>query len=431
MGDRISGKAWRIMHPYHRRPLSAFATTIAAVIALHFCLLAARRAGGTRPPGPGSGRVGPVVSAQRGDLVKLSMADEPKPRRRRRKMLVLLGVGVGAWLVRYRIRERHGLDNKWQHLPAAPQPAPGATPASAAADTAQPSSSPPSPNPVTPEPAQPTAGPVIGPVTAVPLVRAPAPRGTPAPEAAAGPEPVAPSDEPVKPAAANPAPPQPNAVEPAPPTSGTTQPAPPTPAPDQPADAQHPTRSGAVPAASAHAAVTTAARADAPFGPGSVRARSDGSSPDPAYVVKGKTATKAFYTPAAAYYTRTRADVWFRTADDARAALERWFRRAARDVMVPKLDAAAAALGRPYARLSVRGQRTRWGSCSSTGALSFNWRLLLAPEPVLDYVVWHEACHLLVMDHSPRFWRLLESHLPAYREPRRWLRANGAALILP
>jgi hypothetical protein len=75
-----------------------------------------------------------------------------------------------------------------------------------------------------------------------------------------------------------------------------------------------------VPAASARDTVTTAARADAPFGPGSLRARSDGSSPDPAYVVKGKTATKAFYTPAAAYYTRTRADVWFRTADDARAA---------------------------------------------------------------------------------------------------------------
>ena len=71
---------------------------------------------------------------------------------------------------------------------------------------------------------------------------------------------------------------------------------------------------------SARVTGTSAALADAPLGPGSVRARSDGSSPDPAYVVKGKTATKAFYTPAGAYYTRTRADIWFRTADDARAA---------------------------------------------------------------------------------------------------------------
>jgi hypothetical protein len=63
--------------------------------------------------------------------------------------------------------------------------------------------------------------------------------------------------------------------------------------------------------------------------------------------------------------------------------------------------------------------------------MSFNWRLLLAPEEVLDYVVWHEACHLVVMDHSPRFWALLERHLPDYREPRRWLRRHGATLVLP
>ena len=76
-----------------------------------------------------------------------------------------------------------------------------------------------------------------------------------------------------------------------------------------------------MPAASAGTSVVSAGlRSDAPFGPGSVRARSDGSSPEPAYVVKGKIATKVFYTPAAAYYTRTRADVWFRTADHARAA---------------------------------------------------------------------------------------------------------------
>ncbi len=63
--------------------------------------------------------------------------------------------------------------------------------------------------------------------------------------------------------------------------------------------------------------------------------------------------------------------------------------------------------------------------------MSFNWRLLLGPEDVLDYVVWHEACHLVVMDHSRGFWTLLERHRPAYRAPRRWLRANGTALVLP
>jgi predicted metal-dependent hydrolase len=114
-----------------------------------------------------------------------------------------------------------------------------------------------------------------------------------------------------------------------------------------------------------------------------------------------------------------------------REALERWYRGQARAHIAPRLDAATEALGRPYTRLTIRNQRTRWGSCSTTGALSFNWRLLLAPEPVLDYVVWHEACHLVVMNHSKRFWALVERHVPAYREPRRWLRDNGAALVLP
>ncbi len=113
-----------------------------------------------------------------------------------------------------------------------------------------------------------------------------------------------------------------------------------------------------------------------------------------------------------------------------RDAIERWYRRAARAEATPRLDGAAAALGTSYERLSIRDQRTRWGSCSATGAIAINWRLLLGPESLLEYVVWHEACHLVAMDHSPRFWTLLESKLPGYREPRDWLRRNGAALML-
>ncbi len=116
---------------------------------------------------------------------------------------------------------------------------------------------------------------------------------------------------------------------------------------------------------------------------------------------------------------------------DATAPLERWFRRAARAELEPRVARATAALGVRATSVAVRGQRTRWGSASPSGALSFNWRLLLAPEAVLDYVVWHEACHLRVMDHSPRFWALLAEHLPAYAAPRRWLRVHGATLVLP
>jgi predicted metal-dependent hydrolase len=115
---------------------------------------------------------------------------------------------------------------------------------------------------------------------------------------------------------------------------------------------------------------------------------------------------------------------------DHRPALERWYRRNAKHEIAPRLDRAAEALGASYTTLTIRNQRTRWGSCSSTGAMSFNWRLLLAPEAVLDYVVWHEACHLVVLDHSPRFWSLVARHLPGYAEPRRWLRRHGQTLVL-
>jgi predicted metal-dependent hydrolase len=115
---------------------------------------------------------------------------------------------------------------------------------------------------------------------------------------------------------------------------------------------------------------------------------------------------------------------------DARPALERWYRRMAHREVAPRLDMAVAELGTRYTKLTIRNQKTRWGSCSSTGAMSFNWRLLLGPEEVLDYVVWHEACHLLVMDHSPRFWSLVAHHMPAYPHARRWLRRHGGTLVL-
>jgi predicted metal-dependent hydrolase len=111
-------------------------------------------------------------------------------------------------------------------------------------------------------------------------------------------------------------------------------------------------------------------------------------------------------------------------------ALERWYRRAARAEIAPRLDAAVARAGTSYNDLTIRSQRTRWASCSSSGAMSFNWRLLLAPEAVLDYVIEHEVCHLEVMDHSARFWRLLESRVPDWRAHARWLRRYGSTLTL-
>ncbi|HEX2070672.1 MAG TPA: SprT family zinc-dependent metalloprotease [Thermoleophilaceae bacterium] len=116
--------------------------------------------------------------------------------------------------------------------------------------------------------------------------------------------------------------------------------------------------------------------------------------------------------------------------DAIRAALERWYRAQARAEVARRLDAAVARVGRSYSGLQIRGQRTRWASCSAGGAMSFNWRLLLAPPEILDYVVEHEVAHLDVHDHSPRFWALLAERSPDCREHERWLRSHGQTLLL-
>jgi predicted metal-dependent hydrolase len=111
-------------------------------------------------------------------------------------------------------------------------------------------------------------------------------------------------------------------------------------------------------------------------------------------------------------------------------ALERWYRKQAREEIAARLDYATARAGTSWTRLSIRGQRTRWASCSQDGAMSFNWRLLLAPVEILDYVVEHEVAHLEVLDHSDRFWSLLGSRCPEYRQHERWLKRNGHTLTL-
>jgi predicted metal-dependent hydrolase len=115
---------------------------------------------------------------------------------------------------------------------------------------------------------------------------------------------------------------------------------------------------------------------------------------------------------------------------DPRPTLERFYRRAARAEIAPRLDAATARAGSRHTGLTIRAQRTRWASCSSEGRMSFNWRLLLAPPEILDYVVEHEVCHLDVMDHSPRFWALLEARVPDWRAHAAWLRRYGSTLVL-
>jgi len=114
---------------------------------------------------------------------------------------------------------------------------------------------------------------------------------------------------------------------------------------------------------------------------------------------------------------------------DPRHVSEVEARRAARELVAMLIDEEAPEIGVEPARVQIRDQRSRWGSCSTRGTLSFNWRLVLAPFDVLDYVVVHELCHLREPNHSRRFWKLVEQRRPDWREQRDWLHEHGPELL--
>ncbi len=118
------------------------------------------------------------------------------------------------------------------------------------------------------------------------------------------------------------------------------------------------------------------------------------------------------------------------------AALRRWTARAARQRLVPRLEQLAVAEALPLAGTTVRNQRTRWASCSPAGIIGINRKLLFLPPHLVDYVFIHELCHLVHLDHSPRFWAELAARIPRYREHERelaeawrlvptWMQADG------
>jgi Predicted metal-dependent hydrolase len=98
--------------------------------------------------------------------------------------------------------------------------------------------------------------------------------------------------------------------------------------------------------------------------------------------------------------------------------------------VIPEIAAHYAGIvGVSYGRITIRNQRTRWGSCSSKGNLNFNVALMLAPKEVMDYVVVHELCHRLEMNHSPRFWKEVGRVIPDYKNMEKWLKDNGDILM--
>lgn len=108
------------------------------------------------------------------------------------------------------------------------------------------------------------------------------------------------------------------------------------------------------------------------------------------------------------------------TEQERREGIER-----AKQILPARIQYYAKIMGVTYGRITLREQKTRWGSCSSKGNLNFNWKLALMPDEILDYVVVHELAHRVHMNHSPEFWGLVQRYMPDYRECKRKLRDIG------
>lgn len=106
-------------------------------------------------------------------------------------------------------------------------------------------------------------------------------------------------------------------------------------------------------------------------------------------------------------------------------SLVKWYKQCFNDIACKRVKKYSYNLMIISCRIVIKDQKTRWGSCSSKGNINLNWRLVMAPLYIIDYVIVHELCHMRFMNHSKDFWNLVESIVPNYRECRRWLRENG------
>ena len=112
----------------------------------------------------------------------------------------------------------------------------------------------------------------------------------------------------------------------------------------------------------------------------------------------------------------------------AAALVQAWLRQQAQDFVAPRVERFARSLGVTYQRIQLLDLKYRWGSCTANAALLFNWRLIQAPAPVIDYIIVHELAHLLVPNHSPAFWNTVAVQQPHYERAKTWLREHGHLL---
>lgn len=118
-----------------------------------------------------------------------------------------------------------------------------------------------------------------------------------------------------------------------------------------------------------------------------------------------------------------------RIEDEVRRMVEGWLRAQARRVLSERVRALCVQHGLQVGTVAIKDTRSRWGSCSMRRNLNFNWRLVMAPPWVIDYLVVHETAHLEEMNHSERFWQLVEKRCPDYRSHEAWLKSCGASLL--
>lgn len=113
-----------------------------------------------------------------------------------------------------------------------------------------------------------------------------------------------------------------------------------------------------------------------------------------------------------------------------RSVLVNWYMKEAEHFIIDRVNVFADRMGTRPAKIRVKEQIFRWGSCSNKGNINFNWKIIMAPIEVIDYVIVHELCHLIRLDHSPEFWRLINKVLPDYENRRMWLKKYGSVLTL-
>ena len=116
--------------------------------------------------------------------------------------------------------------------------------------------------------------------------------------------------------------------------------------------------------------------------------------------------------------------------EQIRAQLSRWYQQQALQILTRKTAGLCARAGLLFSSVNVRATRSKWGHCTSKGAIQYNWQILLAPEAIVDYLVAHEVSHLRHQNHSADFWALVASLCPTCKTDRAWLKANGAQLCL-